>query len=256
MQIQLATAARRSEHSIMATIPTFPWQDPPLPSPIPPLQSGDRLTVEEFERRYDAMPHLKKAELIEGVVYVGSPVSEDHASPHFDSIFWLGIYRASTPGIIGGDNGTLRLDVGSMPQPDAYLRIDSRLGGKARLGPDRFVIGAPELIDEIAVTSANYDLREKLEVYRRNEVQEYVVWRVWDRAIDWFVLREGKYERLEPGADGVYRSVVLPGLWLDAAALLRGDLATVGRVAQEGIGSEEHTAFVARLKAGMGQVSL
>jgi Uma2 family endonuclease len=206
------------------------------------------LTVEEFERRYDAMPQLKKAELIEGVVYVGSPVSEDHGTPHFNFVTFLGIYAWATPGLIGGDNTTLRLDVGNIPQPDAYLRVDTRLGGHARLGPDRFVIGGPELIGEIAVTSANYDLREKLEVYPRNEVQEYVVWRVWDQAIDWFVLREGKCERLEPGADGVYRSIVLPGLWLDAAALLRGDLVTVGRVAQEGIASAEHAAFVDRLR--------
>lgn len=233
----------------MATIPTIPWHDSHGPPPIPPLQSGDRLTVEEFERRYDAMPHLKKAELIEGVVYVGSPVSEDHGTPHFNFVTFLGLYAWATPGLIGGDNTTLRLDVGNMPQPDAYLRLDARFGGRARLGPDRYVIGGPELIGEIAVTSANYDLREKLEVYRRNEVQEYVVWRVWDRAIDWFVLREGKYERLEPGADGVYRSEVLPGLWLDAQAMLRGDLATVGRVAQEGIASEEHATFVARLQA-------
>jgi hypothetical protein len=230
----------------MATIPTFPWQGPPLLPGIPPLQSGDHLTVEEFERRYDAMTNLKKAELIEGVVYVGSPVSEDHSSSNFDMIWWLGLYRVATPRIIGGGNGTLRLDVGNMPQPDAYLRID---GGRARLGPDRYVVGGPEWIGEIAVTSANYDLREKLEVYCRNEVQEYVVWRVWDRAIDWFVLREGKYERLEPGADGVYRSEVLPGLWLDAAALLRGDLETVARVAQEGIAREEHAVFVHRLSA-------
>jgi Uma2 family endonuclease len=233
----------------MATVPSIPWQEPPAPHGVPPIQSGDHLTVEEFERRYDAMPNLKKAELIEGVVYVGSPVSEDHSSPNFDLIFWLGVYRAGTPGIIGGGNGTLRLDIGNMSQPDAYLRIDARCGGRARLGPDRYVLGAPEWIGEIAVTSANYDLREKLEVYRRNEAQEYVVWRVWDRAIDWFVFREGKYERLEPGADGVYRSVVLPGLWLDAAALLRGDVATVARVAQEGIASEEHGAFVKCLQS-------
>jgi Uma2 family endonuclease len=248
--IRLKIAEQENEQLHMATIPTIPWQDSPPPPRTPPLQSGDHLTAEEFERRYDAMPNLKKAELIEGVVYVGSPVSEDHSSPNFDLIWWLGLYRAATPRIIGGGNGTLRLDLGNMPQPDAYLRID---GGRARLGPDRYVTGGPELIAEIAVTSANYDLREKLEVYCRNEVQEYVVWRVWDQAIDWFVLREGKYERLEPGADGVCRSLVLPGLWLDAAAMLRGDLATVARVAQEGIASAEHGAFVERLQPSKGR---
>src|SRR5437660_12270968 len=112
----------------MATIPTIPWQEPPAPLGIPPLQSGDRLTVEEFERRYGAMPHLKKAELIEGVVYIPPPLSEDQARSLFDLVTWLGMYRWATPGIIGARNGTVRLDVGNVPQPDAYLRIDTRLG--------------------------------------------------------------------------------------------------------------------------------
>src|SRR5262245_6655339 len=88
---------------------------------IPPLQNGDRLTSAEFERRYDAMPNLKKAELIEGVVYMPSPVSfEEHGAPHFDVISWLGMYRMMTPGIRGGDNASLRLDLDNMPQPDAF----------------------------------------------------------------------------------------------------------------------------------------
>src|SRR5205807_2900720 len=101
---------------------------PPSPDPSPemllPLEPGDRLTRPEFERRYDAMPHLKKAELIEGVVYLPSPVRNDaHSSPHFDLITWLGIYRMFTPGVAGGDNGSLRLDLDNEPQPDAFLRL-------------------------------------------------------------------------------------------------------------------------------------
>src|SRR5262249_15926683 len=138
-------------------------------------------------------------------------------------------------------------DQRNMVQPDAYLRIDSRFGGRSRLGPDRYIIGGPEMIGEIAVTSANYDLHDKLEVYRRSGVQEYIVWRVWAQAIDWFVLRDGNYERLQPGTDGIYRSEVLPGLWLDVAALLSGDMSRVTRVAQEGIASAGHAAFVQEL---------
>ena len=44
------------------------------PPRILPLEHGDHLTREEFERRYEAMPHVRKAELIEGVVYMPSPV--------------------------------------------------------------------------------------------------------------------------------------------------------------------------------------
>src|SRR5436189_4569812 len=91
------------------------------PSVSPPLQDGDRLTRDEFERRYDATPGLKKAELIEGVVYMPPPVSFDgHAGPHFDLVTWLGSYAMGTPGVRGGDNGSLRLNLDNEPQPDAF----------------------------------------------------------------------------------------------------------------------------------------
>ena len=214
---------------------------------IPPLRSGDHLTRDEFERRYQAMPEVNKAELIEGVVYMPSPVSaEDHGEPHFDFITWLGVYRAHTPQVRGGDNSTLRLDLDNEPQPDGYLRLLPECGGQSRL-VDGYVTGAPELIVEIAASSASYDLHEKLNAYRRNGVREYVVWRVWDAAVDWFVLRGGRFEPL-PLADGIYRSEVLPGLWLDPAAVVRSDPAEVVRVLQQGLASSEHAAFVARFQ--------
>lgn len=212
---------------------------------IPPLRSGDHLTRDEFERRYQAMPEVNKAELIEGVVYMPSPVSaEDHGEPHFDLNGWLFVYRAHTPQVRGGDNSTLRLDLDNEPQPDGYLRLLPECGGQARL-VDGYVTGAPELIAEISASSASYDLHEKLNAYRRNGVREYVVWRVWDEAVDWFVLRSGRFEPL-PLVDGIYRSEVLPGLWLEPAAVLRGDLARVLQVLEQGLASPEHAAFVAR----------
>jgi Uma2 family endonuclease len=215
---------------------------------IPPLRNGDRLTAEEFERRFDAMPGLKKAELINGVVYMAPPVSlDDHACPHFDVIAWLGLYRIATPGVRGGDNATLRLPLANRPQPDGFLFIEPEHGGQARI-ENRYIVGGPELIGEVAATSANYDLHDKMEVYRRNNVREYIVWRVFDREIDWFVLRTGQYERLPLTPDGLYKSEVLPGLWLDPAALIAGDMQRVAQVAQQGIASPEHTAFVARLQ--------
>jgi Uma2 family endonuclease len=220
---------------------------PPAAEAIPPLENGDRLTRPEFERRYDAMPGLTKAELIEGKVYMPSPVSIDHDGPHFDLITWLGIYRVATPGVRGGDNGSLRLDLDNEPQPDAYLMILPTHGGQAGISTDRYVEGAPELVAEVAASSVSYDLHDKLNAYRRNEVREYVVWRVLDRAIDWFVLREGRYDRLPPDEAGLYKSEILPGLWLDAAALVHGDLASVLRSLQQGLASAEHAAFVAQL---------
>jgi hypothetical protein len=219
------------------------------PEKIPLLQNGDRLTRAEFERRYDAMPHLKKAELIEGVVYMPSPVGHaNHGRPHFNVIAWLGRYCDATPGVEGGDNSSLRLDLDSEPQPDAFLIVQSSHGGQAEIDAAGYIAGAPELIAEVAASSVSYDLHDKLNAYRRTGVREYIVWRVLDGAIDWFVLREGAYERLSPDAAGVYRSEVFPGLWLDAAALIRGDRAAVARTLEEGLAGEEHAAFVSRLE--------
>ncbi len=215
---------------------------------IPPLVAGDRLTRAEFERRYTAMPHVKKAELIEGVVYIPSPVStEKHAAPHSDLVTWLGVYRAGTPGVQAGDNGTVRLDLDNEPQPDGLLRILPEFGGRSRT-VDGYVEGGPELVAEVAASSASYDLHDKLNAYRRNGVQEYFVWRVWDRAVDWFILRNGRYQRLALTPAGYYVSEVFPGLWLDPAALLMGDLARVLAVLQEGLASPDHAAFVRRLQ--------
>jgi len=221
----------------------------PTARPVPELCAGDRLSRAEFERRYSAMPHVKKAELIEGVVYMPSPVSQKkHSGPHFDLITWLGNYRISTPGVEGGDNATVRLDLDNEPQPDAFLRILPEAGGQSRDSGD-YVGGAPELIAEVAASSASYDLHDKLRAYQRNGVVEYVVWRVLDRAIDWFVLRNDRYERLQPDAAGHYESRAFPGLRLDPAALVDGDLARVMAVLQQGLASPEHAEFVRRLQA-------
>ena len=221
----------------------------PVPVPaIPTLEPGDRLTRDEFERRYAAMPALKKAELIEGVVYMPSPVRvRRHGGPHAKIIGWLIHYQAKTPGVEVADNATARLDLDNEPQPDAMLYIVPELGGQVRITPDDYIEAAPELVAEVASSSASYDLNAKLHAYRRSGVQEYVVWRVLDRQIDWFVLRGGRYEPLEPDDRGVVRSPFFPGLWLDTAALLRGDLAGTLQVLDEGLSTPEHAAFAMRL---------
>ena len=216
---------------------------------VPPLENGDVLTRAEFERRYEAMPHLKKAELIEGVVYVPSPVRHSyHGHQHAHLINWLGHYEAHTPGVEVSDNVTVRLDLDNEPQPDALLFVDPACSGQALIDTDGYIEGAPELVAEVASSSASYDLHAKLRVYRRNGVREYIVWRVLDREIDWFVLRAGQYERLPLDAEGLYHSEVFLGLWLDPAALLRGDLATVLDIVQRGLASPKHAAFAARLR--------
>jgi hypothetical protein len=215
---------------------------------IPPLYNGDRLTAEEFERRYAAMPDLHKAQLIEGVVYMPSPVTHRyHGNPHFNLIGWLSMYTSLTMGVEGGDNGTLRLDLDNAPQPDAYLIVMPSHGGQAQIDEEGYIVGAPELVAEVSATTASIDLHPKLEAYRRNGAREYVVWRVFDREIDWFVLRNGQYDRLALSPDGYFKSEILPGLWLDPDALIRGDMAAVARVAQLGLAAPEHTEFMAKL---------
>ena len=215
---------------------------------VPLLEPGDRLTRAEFERRYEALPEIKKAELIEGVVYMPSPVRMNvHARPQADLLGWFALYRAATPGISAGDNATLKLDNDNMPQPDALLMIDPAAGGQAPIDSKGYVVGPPELVAEIASSSVSIDLHAKLNVYRRSGVREYVAWRVLDRAIDWFILRDGEYLPLPPGEDGVLRSEVFPGLWLNAAAMLDGKLDLVLGTLQQGIATHEHQAFVATL---------
>jgi len=218
---------------------------------ILPLESGDRLTRSEFERRYQAMPHLKKAELIEGVVYVPSPVRfTSHGEPHSYLMMWVTMYAVATPGVRPGDNTTVRLDVDNEPQPDAFLRLDEHLSGTSRISADDYIEGAPEFIGEIAASSAAYDVHDKLRAYRRNQVQEYLVWRVHEQRLDWWQWQDGVYEPLEADAQGIVRSVVFPGLWLHIPALLDGNLTEVVATLQLGLASPEHEAFVARLQAG------
>ncbi|MCY7276936.1 MAG: Uma2 family endonuclease [Phormidesmis sp. CAN_BIN44] len=222
----------------------------PKPSSIsmPRLENGDRLTRTEFERRYAATPEKFKAELIEGIVYVASPVRvKNHGRPHAQIMTWLGVYHAATPGVDFADNTTTRLDLDNEPQPDALLRIEPEVGGRSRITKDDYIEGAPELIVEIAASSASYDMNTKLNAYRRNGVQEYIVWQVYENQIAWFCLQEGEYIRLQPDATGMIRSRVFPGLWLAVDALLRGDLAIVLAELQTGLAISEHGEFVDRL---------
>ena len=211
------------------------------------LENGDKLTRAEFERRYQAMPNVKKAELIEGKVYMASPVrAKRRGKPHARIMGWLVTYEAVTLGVEVLDNATVRLDADNEPQPDALLRIE--VGGQSQLSEDDYIEGAPELIVEIAASTASYDLHEKRNVYRRNGVQEYLVWRIYDNQFDWFRLKQGEYVRLAPDTDGIIRSQIFSGLWLDRVALLAGDLGQVLAVLQQGLSTPEHQEFVKKLE--------
>jgi Uma2 family endonuclease len=215
---------------------------------LPPLESGDRLTRPEFERRYAAAPQIKKAELIEGIVYVASPLRhEQHGKPHSRVMTWLGVYQAMTPGVDLSDAPTVRLDLDNEPQPDAVLFIESSVGGQTQLSSDGYIEGSPELIVEIAASSAAIDRGSKKQVYRRNGVLEYVIWQSYENQIEWFYLTDGDYRLLSPGVDGIIRSQVFPGLWLAVEALLNNEMARVLEVLQLGLDSAEHEEFVEQL---------
>jgi Uma2 family endonuclease len=178
-----------------------------------------------------------------------SPVKlEGHGEEQGALITWMGNYSWHTPGVRFGDNTSVQLDLDNEPQPDGLLLIDPKKRGRAKISKKGFVVGAPELVAEVAATSASYDLNVKLHVYRRNGVQEYVVWRTRDREVDWFTLRQGSFGPLRLSSKGIYKSEVMPGLWLDPVALIRGEYAKVDRILRQGLKSREHAAFVARLK--------
>ena len=218
-------------------------------SDVPPLNPGDHLSRAEFHRRYEAHPEIKKAELIEGVVYMPSPIRiQVHSSPQFVLVTWLGVYQANTPGLRGGDNGTVRLDLDNEVQPDAFLWIPLERGGKVRLSKDDYLEGAPELVVEVAASSVAYDLHDKKRVYQRSGVAEYLAFQMHEKREDWFVLREGVYATLAPDESGILKSEVFPGLWLNTKAFWSGDLAAMLATLQEGVASPEHAAFVERMK--------
>ena len=228
----------------------FGVTDAPAPAGVPLLEDGDHLTRAEFERRYDAMPELKKAELIKGVVYMASPVRHRrHAKPHRRIVTWLGNYCDATAGVDAGDNGTVRFAGESEPQPDATLFLPPELGGRARIDEDDYIAGTPELVVEVAGSTAWYDTEEKLALYLEQGVLEYVIWRTEDNEIDWFRLTDGRYVRVAPDDAGVIESSVFPGLRLAVTALLAGDMARVTAELQTGLNSPAHAAFVERLKA-------
>jgi Uma2 family endonuclease len=194
----------------------------------PVLESGDRLTREEFHRRYCRRPDIRKAELVRGVVYVASPTRTDmHADPVGLVAFWLNAYRIRVPGLRVAVDGTVFLSPDSELQPDVFLYWQPARGSGARLNDEGYIEGAPELVVEAAASSASYDMHDKMEAYRLAGVPEYIVWLALDKQILWFRLRDGDYVRVEPDADGVIASGQFPGLRLNVPAMLAGDAAGV-----------------------------
>ena len=216
--------------------------------PPPGLRDGDRLDAGEFHRRYLAMPFVKSAQLIDGVVQMASPVYLDqHGGPHSDIVFWLGYFRSSLQRLRVADNTSLRIDTANEVQPDAMLLLDpDRSGGTWLEG--RLLRGSPELIVEIAGSSARLDAGAKRDLYERIGVREYLLWRVPEQRIDWWRLADGRFLPLNPDEQGILRSAVFPGLWLNVPALIAGRMDLVKTTLDAGLAGAEHLAFADGLR--------
>jgi Uma2 family endonuclease len=214
----------------------------------PPLLEGDRLTSGEFMRRWETMPELKFAELLDGYVFMASPLSRDHG--RFDIMLsgWICSYMAATPGCDACSNATWLMGKDDVPQPDITLQIAPERGGQSGI-EGAFAAGAPELIVEVAASSYSRDMGVKRRLYERMGVREYLVAVLNRKQLIWLELVNGSYQALEPGADGISRSRCFPGLWLYVDALWDLDSARVFAVLQQGLASPEHAEFVARLAA-------
>lgn len=231
--------------------------------PVPALRDGDRMNSREFMRRYEASPEGLRAELVNGVVFINAwpaigreggivpPISGGgHGIPQSKVHFWLELYALHTPGVQASAPATLILPTGlTVPEPDALLRILPEHGGRTVLGDDDYLRGAPELLVEVAKTTAGTDLGEKLEAYQDAGVREYLVWRTRTGDLDWFRLnRRCRYVPLVPDGNGILRSESFPGLWLDPSALAEMKMPAVYTAAQAGLASPEHAAFVEKLR--------
>ena len=147
-----------------------------------------------------------------------------HAESHILVSGWFFTYGLRHPECKALDNGTVRLGADSDPQPDVMLR---RVSGGSSVRTESAIEGPPELLFEIAASSASYDLHEKKGLYQEFGVIEYVVWQLYENRLDWFRLENGEYVTVAPDADGIIESVTFPGLRLPVAKLLVDDAAGI-----------------------------
>jgi Uma2 family endonuclease len=215
---------------------------------IPPLETGDRLTRAEFRRRWEAMPHVKHAELIEGIVFMGAAALRhvQHGGPHQLLIGWLDRYIEHVPGLDGGISASIGLDNDNEPQPDGYLILPPAMS-KSVVTEEGYLEGPPDLVAEISASTTSIDLNLKFQAYRRNGIREYIVWRVLDKEVDWYALEQGQYVPLPPDAAGTIRSGVFPGLWLDTAALIKLNRKRLYATLRQGMATREFAEFASQV---------
>ena len=173
------------------------------------------MSRDEFMRRWEQIPELKQAELIEGVVYLASPVSLAHGS--YDALFvqWLGRYSfAVQKGLKITTNTTVPIGYSTF-QPDIALFHPANAEDADR----KYLEHVPDLVVEISHSSRSYDLGPKLAAYRSAGLRDYITVLLEDQRVEWRVLSGARYRLLQPAKDGILRSPNFPGLWLDTLAL-------------------------------------
>jgi Uma2 family endonuclease len=215
---------------------------------LPPLVNGDHLDQKTFHERYEARPEVR-AELIGGIVYMGSPQKQRHGYYDLKMARLVDTYVDETPGTAGCVNSTSILGPDAEPQPDACLYILPNYGGQAMLDENDYLVGAPEWVGEISDSTESIDLNRKKLDYEKAGVREYMVAAVRTAQLFWFIRRRGKFKPLLPGADGIIRSEVFPGLWLHADAFLNRDGQRLIAALRDGLASPRHAVFVAKLAA-------
>lgn len=222
----------------------------PLAVPVstPPLIEGDSLTSSEFLRRWEEMPSVKRAELIDGIVCMPSPVSLVDGDYEIFLGAWLSFYALGTPGCRPSIEGTWLMGERQNPQPDITLRILPECGGQSQVS-GQYPSGAPELIVEVAISSYARDFGAKKRLYERMGVREYLIAVPREERMVSFTLISSSFEPLEADAAGVFRSACFPGLWLDIAALWKLDLQGMNSVLQQGLATPEHGDFAAQLQS-------
>jgi hypothetical protein len=215
------------------------WIEPLL------IRPGDRMTLEEFLERWEQMPDLKFAELIDGTVYMPSPISREHMRVDSRVQGLCSYYCLRTAGTESGTNGTWLLNGVGGAQPDCSVHILQEFGGRSTTKRG-LAAGAPEFVAEVCYSSRAYDLGPKLALYQAAGVDEYLAILVEERRFEWRVLINGSYELMDSD-HGVYRSRILPGLWIDSNAFWNDQSAALLQTLEQGLASQEHQDFAALL---------
>jgi len=211
----------------------------------PLLWEGQRLDRETFHRLYSDSPELKRVQLIEGIVYMPSPMRfVQHAHPEVSFTTWLTYFASFTPGVNSGGQATLKIDGKNEYQPDGMLFYDK---GQLIIDNDGYLVGVPELVVEVSASTISVDSNEKYLVYQKYGVKEYLLWNTEAKKITWYGRSGSKFVPMKPNREGIIKSKAFPGLWLNVAAMLKGNLKLVLKTLQEGLSSKEHQKFVASL---------